>query len=352
MEEQLSTFLRTQEALIANMIKQQQDSLTAQMKQLEQKLQDRIDDHHIANDTPATTAYSAQPAAEHAHGRQKMKMKLEYDHSNPALFPAFDSQLEAKLRIDGPVIGTEVEQVWFGFGCLKGIASARIHPWVKAFQNDVTRFTKVNFFNQMRRAFADPEAQNKALQKLGYMKQGHKDFREFISEFDQTLLEAGAFGESESTKKSWLRNAISLDLAKAIVAAPEPETYEELCQQLHRVSHQLTSLSKRTPTRLTTRQPQTISYTAAPPDNATHKPDAMDWEPSLNKRRAKWVSKGEIDKRMQENRCRRCGASGHFVNRCPYPPRPPANFPKAASAKVVGPELEAEEVISENQGKE
>jgi hypothetical protein len=94
---------------------------------------------------PATTAYSAQPAAE--HGRQKMKMKLEYDHSNPALFPAFDSQLEAKLRIDGPVIGTEVEQVWFGFRCLKGIASARVHPWVKAFQNDVTRFTKVNFFN-------------------------------------------------------------------------------------------------------------------------------------------------------------------------------------------------------------
>jgi hypothetical protein len=130
----------------------------------------------------------------------------------------------------------------------------------------------------MRRAFADPEAQNKAPQKPGYMKQGNKDFREFqvISEFDQTLLEAGAFGESESTKKSWLRNAISLDLAKAIVAALEPETYEELCQQLHRVSHQLTSLSKRTPTRLTTRQPQTISYTAAPTDSTTHKPDAMD----------------------------------------------------------------------------
>jgi hypothetical protein len=50
-----------QEALIANMIQQQQDSLTAQMKQLEQTLQDRIDDHNIANDTPA---YSAQPEHE------------------------------------------------------------------------------------------------------------------------------------------------------------------------------------------------------------------------------------------------------------------------------------------------
>jgi hypothetical protein len=347
--EQLSSFLRTQEALIANMIKQQQDSLTAQMKQLERTLQDRIDDHHIANDMPATTAYSAQPAAE--HGRQRMKMKLEYDHSNPALFPAFDSQLEAKLRIDGPVIGSEVEQVWFGFGCLKGTASARVHPWVKAFQDDVTRFTKVNFFNQMRRAFADPEAQNKALQKLGYMKQGNKDFREFISEFDQTLLEAGAFGESESTKKSWLRNAISLELAKAIVAAPEPDTYEELCQQLHRVSHQLASLNKRTPTsRQIGRQSQTGSYTATPASNTTPKSDAMDWEPTPNKRRAKWVPKVELDKRMRDNRCRRCGASGHFINNCPYdPPRPPTSLPKAANAKITGPELEVEE---EDQGKE
>ena len=79
----------------------------------------------------------------------------------------------------------------------------------------------------------------------------------------------------------------------------------------------------------------------------------MDWEPSLNKRRAKWVPKGELDRRMKENRCRRCGASGHFINRCPYdPPSPPTKLPKAASAKVVEPELEAEEVMSEDQGKE
>ena len=36
-------------------------------------------------------------------------------------------------------------------------------------------------------------------------------------------------------------------LSLAIVEAPEPETYEEFCQQFHRVSHQLTSLKKRTP---------------------------------------------------------------------------------------------------------
>ena len=56
---------------------------------------------------------------------------------------------------------------------------------------------------------------------------------------------------------------------------------------------------------------------------------------------------------MKENRWRRCGASGHFINRCPYdPPSPPTKLPKAASAKVVEPELEAEEVMSEDQGKE
>jgi hypothetical protein len=204
----------------------------------------------------------------------------------------------------------------------------------------------------MWRAFADPEAQNKALQKLGYMKQGTKDFCEFISEFDQTLLEAGAFGGSEPTKKSWLRNAISFELAKAIVAAPEPDTYEELCQQLHRVSHRLVSLKRLTTTSRRISRPQTSPSLVELVNNITHKPDKTDWEPKLNKRRAKWVSKRELDKRMKEKRCRRCGASGHYVNNCPYDtPSPLTDLPKAANTKAAEPELEVEELWGKGQGK-
>ena len=88
------------------MFQQKQDSLTTQMQQLKQTLQDQLDGRSIENDMPNV---SATPfAGQLEHGKQKMKIRLEYDRSSPALFSAFESQLDAKLRIDGPVIRSEV----------------------------------------------------------------------------------------------------------------------------------------------------------------------------------------------------------------------------------------------------
>jgi hypothetical protein len=36
-----------------------------------------------------------------------------------------------------------------GFSCLKRIASARIHPWAKAYKDDSNQFAKKNFFRQL-----------------------------------------------------------------------------------------------------------------------------------------------------------------------------------------------------------
>ncbi|KAL1961402.1 hypothetical protein VTO42DRAFT_130 [Malbranchea cinnamomea] len=47
-------------------------------------------------------------------------------------------------------------------------------------------------------------------------------FREFITEFDQVLLEAGSHSAPEGTKKNWLRDALSFELARAMVGLPEP----------------------------------------------------------------------------------------------------------------------------------
>ncbi|KAK9364424.1 hypothetical protein V1509DRAFT_668033 [Lipomyces kononenkoae] len=108
-----------------------------------------------------------------------MKVKFQYDHSDLALYPAFVSQLIAKLRIDGHLIGGEAEQVWFAFGCLQGIAKARIHPWMKAYEGNAQKFTRDEFVLQMQRSFFDPEARNKALQKLGYLSFRGGDLSEF-----------------------------------------------------------------------------------------------------------------------------------------------------------------------------
>ena len=88
--------------------------------------------------------------------------------------------------------------------------------------------------------------------------------------------------------------------------------------------------------------------------------ETMDWEPTRaaaatpqgdqKKRRAKWVSQEEMDKRRQEGRCFRCGASGHQRDGCEFlPQRRPTEAhlvrgPRAAPGKsmLVEPQLELE----------
>jgi hypothetical protein len=54
----------------------------------------------------------------------------------------------------------------------------------------------------MDAAFRDPEIKQRAQQKLGTIRQGNKDFWDFINEFDQTLLEAGSYDQNNETKKA------------------------------------------------------------------------------------------------------------------------------------------------------
>jgi hypothetical protein len=46
----------------------------------------------------------------------------------------------------------------------------------------------------MDTAFGDPKIKQRAQWKLGIMRQGNKDFQDFINKFNQTLLEAGSYG--------------------------------------------------------------------------------------------------------------------------------------------------------------
>src|SRR6266516_4947195 len=86
--------------------------------------------------------------------------------------------------------------------------------------------------------------------------------------------------------------------------------------------------------------------------------DSMDWEPTRTasatstqnngpkeKKRARWVSQQELDRRRQEGVCIRCGGSGHFVGKCEYAAtRRPTETPstrgsRAGAGKVIEPQL-------------
>src|SRR5258706_3924389 len=147
-----------------------------------------------------------------------------YTHEDESMYPQFRGGLEAKLRIDGPAIGQEEEKVWYAVDCLKDQAAKRIYPWVES-AKDTDRFTVRELFAQMDMAFADPEREGKAVTKINKIKQGSRPFREFLQEFEQTLVEAKGWAWADAIKKGLLKAALSGELVERLIGREEPADY-------------------------------------------------------------------------------------------------------------------------------
>ncbi|RKF71806.1 hypothetical protein GcC1_096029 [Golovinomyces cichoracearum] len=113
----------------------------------------------------------------------------KFSGSDLSLYPQFRKILEAKLEIDAKANGNEAQRVWYGFGCLTDTASRRIHPWIE-FAKNTENFTVDGFLNRLDKAFGDTDKITKAINKLNIIRQGNRDFRDFLQDFEQTVLEA------------------------------------------------------------------------------------------------------------------------------------------------------------------
>jgi hypothetical protein len=239
----------------------------------------------------------------------------QFNGSNQALYPQFESMLKAKLEIDGRTIGGENEQVWYAFGRLSGEAAGRIHPWMVHAQRTNTLGIE-GFFKQIRLAFSDPRASQKALELINRTKQGLRPFNDFLNEFNRLILEAEGWGWDNKVKKAYLKAAISYKLRDRTIGMDEAESYEEYCSQLRMISDQLAGLKDWSSRRAGWGKEGSLS----PPKEST--PEAMEWEPSTataatrTKKEPKWASPEEIDRRREEGLCLRCGRKGHIVRHC------------------------------------
>lgn len=309
-----------------------------------------------------------QTLLRNATGRPKAVLPdvERYTDEDRSQYPAFEASLRAKLATDGAAIGNETARMWYAFGRLSGRAAVRILPWMETYSVRPAEFTLESLYTHMRTAFRDHELEKKAQRKLGYMKQGNRGFADFLSEFDQTLLEARGHEWDDVVKKNYLQQGLSAELAKCMITVPEADEYGSYCQQLREVADKLASYTRRT-ARIT--QPNQPPRAARPSMNSLRKasptpprdPNAMDWEPHNNRsqRRAKWVSDDEMERRRRERLCLRCGASGHIIRQCPYrqarhPGSPPRLQPKV---NKVEPLLEDDDVGGDaetlaEQGKE
>jgi hypothetical protein len=274
----------------------------------------------------------------------------QFDGSNQALYPQFESKLKAKLEIDGRTIGGENEQVWYAFGRLSGEAAGRIHPWMVHAQHANTLGIE-GFFKQIRLAFSDPRASQKALELINRTKQGSRLFNDFLNEFNRLILEAEGWGWDDKVKKAYLKAAISHKLKDRTIGMNEAESYEEYCSQLRMISDQLADLQDWSSRRAGWKKEGFIS----PPKEPT--PEIMDWELSTattatrTRRGPRWAPPEEIDRRREEGLCLRCGRKGHIVRHCRATLRTTKKDVKVAAAKRAG-EIDVRGSDSEDSGKE
>jgi hypothetical protein len=225
----------------------------------------------------------------------------EYTHEDPSLYPQFRGLLAQKLRIDALACGdSEYDRVWYGFACLKGVASSRIFPWIDYAQKVGASFTIQGFLEQLDTAFSDPQKTQKAITKINQIRQGRRDFREFLHEFEQTLLEAGGWGWDDVIRKGYLKASINYKLKTLLVSQVEPPTYTAYVDLLRLTSDNLEALER-------------SSWRARSPPSQTQ---PMDWQPTNTTRAGTYVPKEVQDKRRKASECIKCGDVGHYARGC------------------------------------
>ncbi|KAI0995107.1 hypothetical protein K3495_g13075 [Podosphaera aphanis] len=92
---------------------------------------------------------------------------------------------------------------------------------------------------ELDKAFGDPEKITKSINRLNAIRQGNRSFREFLQDFEQTLLEAQAWEWSDEAKKGYLRAGLIRDITDRLVTQSEPSGYEDFVAQLRSTSDKM-----------------------------------------------------------------------------------------------------------------
>jgi hypothetical protein len=274
--------------------------------------------------SPLPTQY---PTGHEVARRERLPKPPEFTGKRSE-FQSWLTQMYAKLTTD-KAHEPESVRFWYMHSRLRGEALTQVEPWVNAVhQND--QHSVDGLVEQLRAAYDDAQAAQRASSKLTTMRQGNKSFAAFLAEFDRTILEAGGLTWADQVKKTFLNNCLSKELKTALVPVIAPAVYREYCSLLHTVSNNLEALKDdkhRTTPQFTT--PETVPA-----------PDIMDWAPTpiqvatARTKRAQWVEKDILQKRREEERCLRCGEGGHFVSGCTLLPAVPPKGIRTKPKKV------------------
>ncbi len=128
--------------------------------------------------------------------------------------------------------------VQYVFKRLTGTALKRIFLQIQYIQSGLN-FTVNNLFKQIELAFLNLEKQLKAVTKINTIKQKSRPFREFLQEFDQTLMKANSQGWQEEVKKGLLKTALVREVRRELVSRDELATYSAYAALIRKITDDL-----------------------------------------------------------------------------------------------------------------
>ncbi|KAL1885336.1 hypothetical protein Cpir12675_006996 [Ceratocystis pirilliformis] len=167
--------------------------------------------------------------------------------------------------------------------------------------------------------------------------------REYLARADRLMVRANWATLSEKSKISTVKRGLTRFYKEKMASTKVYEKYEEYRRDLLVLDSSLGYSSCEDEPAQTSKAPSRKGKSYTPTRNENS---------SGGRRRARWVSAAEQERRRKEGRCFRCGMSSHSIRNCPHAgPIPPGNTPNKVRATRDVPDLESsdsEEGNSEN----
>ena len=145
-------------------------------------------------------------------------------------FPSWLSHINAKLATDFPYDSGKI-RLYYIHGRLRGEAMRRVAPWMKL-SDENPSYDDKGLLEQLRVLYEDPQAVQRATQKLNDMKQGAKTFNIYLAEFEAILWDAGGSAWEDRVKMAFLSRTLSRELQTALITIEIPVMYEEYRRKL------------------------------------------------------------------------------------------------------------------------
>lgn len=188
----------------------------------------------LAQQQPAqpATVETASPLAVDSVKRPwpKLTDPEAFDGQNQSLYCQFQSKLRAKLEVNKEALDNAYDHMWYTFSRLTGKAAMQVLPWMKRFAEKEATESKLNgMLDQMDFIFLDWNLKEKAVRDLTSLKQNNKPFTTFLTEFSHLLMEANSHDWPESTKRSYLDNALNQEMNTRLETVEKKDGFEDYC---------------------------------------------------------------------------------------------------------------------------